>query len=78
MQKDEYSCKANYLRLFNEILVHYGNFIGWQGKEPGFVGKEDIQPELRYYTNQKNYLLGFLWNQLRFLPPTQKTCTRSF
>jgi hypothetical protein len=26
-------------RLFNEILVHYHNLSGWQGKELEFVGR---------------------------------------
>jgi hypothetical protein len=27
-------------RLFNEILVRYQKFSGWQGKKPEFVYKE--------------------------------------
>lgn len=45
MQKGEYSCKTNFLRLFNEILVHYGNFLGWQAKSLSLSVQEN-QPTL--------------------------------
>jgi hypothetical protein len=31
---------ANFSRRLFEILVHYTNFLGYQGKEPAFVGVE--------------------------------------
>jgi len=30
---------AKFSGIFNEILVHYQNFSGWQGEELEFVGK---------------------------------------
>jgi hypothetical protein len=46
MQKRKYSCLTIFPRLYTEILVHYENFLGWQGKEPEFVGTGKL-PTLR-------------------------------
>jgi hypothetical protein len=39
MQKNKYSSIEKFSRLFNEILIRYQNFSGWQGKEHEFVGR---------------------------------------
>jgi len=39
MQKSKYWSIAKFSRSINEILVHYPNFSGWQGKELEFVGR---------------------------------------
>jgi hypothetical protein len=42
MQKSEYYIIANFSRIFSDILVHYKNIIGQQGKEPEFVGRGQL------------------------------------
>jgi len=47
MQQGEYSCVANFSRLFNEILVRYENFFSYLPKKPEFVCKAKHPPSLQ-------------------------------
>jgi len=48
MQQGEYSCVANFSRLFNEILVRYENLFSYQHKKPKFVCKQNIHHHYKW------------------------------
>jgi len=59
MQKSGYSNIAKFSRLFNEILVDYQYFSGWQDIKLEFVSRRNIPHSIKVgiYADSHNYLL---------------------